>query len=239
MEIVQLFFPYAVSVIVFIAVARFFLVYEKFNCHIFNYLELTDLTVNIAHELYGLTWFMFASISAYLCKDWLKEVLNGWSCNLLCIVSAMAAIVGLLYWSKRITSFWSHVIISGIIYSGICLFAFWIAKQHPKMDKQLLMIGMILSFSWLYSKSLCQYTVHELKNQHVSKGTKIVFKDGADPIVSDENIYYIGNTSKYAFVYNSAIKSSTAYPMSTIVSIENSRPHKKKGIFKKSRNQNG
>jgi hypothetical protein len=225
------FFPYSLGIIIFISTARQFMIFKEFNLPIFNFLEVSDLTIRIVNDLYGLFVFVIFSLIIMFLKDLIKKGIGrkGFYWGLV-IITLIFGFVGFIYWANRIHSFCMHFIISCLIYLGLCTCAFtyksllqdplpWLRWVAPVNNKTL-MLTLILIFSFLFCKSLSRYVVSELKVKKVSKGTVIKFRGKQSPIVSSDTVYYIGNTTKYVFVYNESTGNCASYSMDEIASIE-------------------
>lgn len=227
------FFPYAVGLILFISTARLFLIYQEFNLPIFSYLEFSDLTIGIVNDLYSFIWFFVVSLFLFSIKHFLKKL----SCKVGGIIGipgflVSAYFIGKLYWSHTITDLGKHFWVSWLVYLGLCMGALAIKcgqKSTAKwlqfllqIDNKLLIFSMIITFSFLFCKTLSWSIVYQIKSGG-TKGTVIKFKDNPIPFVSNDTVYYIGNTTKYVFVYSSKISRSTGYPMDNVAYITHAR----------------
>jgi len=223
MWIVSLIFPYAVAIIIFISVAKSFLINEAFNLPIFNYLDASDLTVNVVHDLYGLSWYVLFSLIIYFSHQLIKYIPDFLT---IYFFSFGSLLIGIFLWQvrkNRITSICAHRVACIQLYASLCPLAYCAITWFPGIDKQVLLLSLVFIFCWGFCKSLAKYTIYELKVKLISVGTTISFNDTKDVLVSTNHRYYIGNTTKYAFVYNVASNSTTAYPMSSIIAIENTK----------------
>jgi hypothetical protein len=219
------FFPFAVAFILFISTARLFLIYQQFHLPIFAYLEFSDLTIGIVNDLYGFIWFLLASILLFCAIDLVKKVANKIGGPIgLALFLVIAAIIAYIYWVKRIETFSTHFIVCWIIYIDLCLGAFVIKCGHrsrhnrlsflKRVDNKTMIFSMIFIFSFLFCKSLSSYSVHVIKAGG-SKGSIVKFKDSVR-FVSNDSIYYIGNTTKFLFIYNSKQNSCSSFPMTNV-----------------------
>ena len=228
--IVTTFFPYSIGFIIFLSAARLFMIYKEFGLPIFNYLEATDLTIEVANDLYGLFWFFLVSLVLLFVKDLIKKIIGIRGRNLSiggCLI--LFATSGYLYWGKHITSFTAHFITCWLLYAGLCMGGFTIKciqKRPPKwlnfvnsISTKSLLFGTVLLFSFFFCKTLAAYLTYEIKVKHSTIGTTIKFRDKTK-ITSDSSLYYIHNTTKYIFLFNANTKNSVVFPMEIVESVE-------------------
>jgi hypothetical protein len=228
-SVLTCFFPYAVGIILFISTARQFLISQEFNLPIFNYLEFSDLTIGIVNDLYSFIWFLIASLLLFSMKHYLKIIPTkfGWMIGLP-LFMVFAAVIGISYWRHLIIDLQWQFWICVLIYAGLCMGALTIkcGQKSTKgwlqflkqIDNKLLVFSMIIVFSFLFCKSLSRTIVYQIKHGG-TKGTIIKFKDNASPFISNDTLYYIGNTTKYVFVYNAKSCRSICYSMENVSSI--------------------
>ena len=223
MDLLLSFFPYGLAIIIFMSVVRLVLIYKEFNLSIFNFLDISEMTIHILNDLYGLTVFFFASMILILLKSPISKISSmahiQWWLGILCGV--IFAVVGCFYWRYKKYSFRTHFWVCVLIYIGLCMVAAFV-KTFPSVDSKLLLLLIVLVFGFLYCKSLAKYVVYEIKVLKVTQGSVIKFKESKYPeIISNDSIYYIGNTTKFLFVYDETTARCTAYPMSDIISVTN------------------
>jgi hypothetical protein len=229
MNLILSLFPYGLPIIIFIAAARLVLIYDKFNLSIMNFLDFPLIMLHVLRDLYALIYLLLFSMLMLIFEELFIKILYSPITLIICAVlfPVLFARTVCLYRKKsdRIVKHFRHFVILGLLaYFSISCAGIVVKNLLHTMDSRLLLLFMVVLYSFIYVHILAKYAVEQIKINAQSR-TTITFKKDIRrrKFVSTDKIYPIGNTTNYIFIYDEDGKKSTSYPMSDVLSISNEK----------------
>jgi hypothetical protein len=220
---------YTVAILIFMSAMRVFLETERFGIPIMNFISFSNMAIYALDILYGSWYFIISACILIVFRTSIEQriifdennkkrpVFLGWK---LVVAFGVTGIVSFCVYEWIPLTYDVSIFLRIVIFVGLGLFGIWAIYCCDIRDRRFLFLTLIFSYGFLITKVVVKYESY-LTDSNAPASTTIKFKENRPDFVSSPKRRFITSTMDFAFTYDSADSSYTAYPMSEVVSIHN------------------
>ena len=220
---------YTAGLLIFMSAMRLLLQTQEFGIPIMDFVSFSNMIVYVLDILYGTTIFIVISCVIILFRGkidgWVtkKRKIDSWYFQkwpLFFLILGSGIIVFVIYKCAPI-SYYGSLALKLVIFVGVGFTGIWFKYCWNIVEHNFLLATLIFVFVFLSTKVVVSYE-NSLYNSKQPVPTTIIFKDhDKPPFISGSGRRFVTATMDFAFIYDTAKKSYTAFPMAEIFSIEN------------------